>query len=376
VTILAAAGHGAAGALFLLIAALLWRDRRTTPAGRLAAALTLGAAAAAADSAPGFDAAGPLWRMPIAALAAGAAVVFWLWARAAFDDEFAPRRWHVAPWAILAIGGVVADVAPLGRVPAHLAAQAVAVASLGFAVAAAVQTVATWHTDLVARRRRLRVIVLVGTVSYIVANSSSQLARPMALGMAGWAGAPDAIGLCTLAALAAWSLLRVTGYDSAAGLVPPTRPARGAATIASPPDAEPKLPPADAALLRRLEQAMTQERIYRQDGLTISALAAKLRVPEHRLRQTINGGLGHANFNVFVNHWRIAEAKTALADPAQAEVPVLTIAMDAGFRSIGPFNRAFKAHTGMTPTEYRLASRGKVVSALMSRGNLEISKPD
>jgi AraC-like DNA-binding protein len=34
-------------------------------------------------------------------------------------------------------------------------------------------------------------------------------------------------------------------------------------------------------------------------------------------------------------------------------VPVLTRALDAGFQSIGPFNRAFKANTGLTPTEFR-----------------------
>jgi AraC-like DNA-binding protein len=34
-------------------------------------------------------------------------------------------------------------------------------------------------------------------------------------------------------------------------------------------------------------------------------------------------------------------------------VPILTIALDAGFQSIGPFNRAFKAETGMTPSEFR-----------------------
>jgi AraC-like DNA-binding protein len=27
--------------------------------------------------------------------------------------------------------------------------------------------------------------------------------------------------------------------------------------------------------------------------------------------------------------------------------------MDAGFQSLGPFNRAFKAETGVTPTEFR-----------------------
>ncbi|MFI4995652.1 MAG: helix-turn-helix domain-containing protein [Hyphomicrobiales bacterium] len=45
----------------------------------------------------------------------------------------------------------------------------------------------------------------------------------------------------------------------------------------------------------------------------------------------------------------------ALADPGQASVPILTIALDAGFSSIGPFNRAFKARTGQTPSEYRRA---------------------
>ena len=51
--------------------------------------------------------------------------------------------------------------------------------------------------------------------------------------------------------------------------------------------------------------------------------------------------------------YRVADAKAALSDPSQCEVPVLTIAMDSGFQSLGPFNRAFKADTGLTPTEYR-----------------------
>ena len=59
--------------------------------------------------------------------------------------------------------------------------------------------------------------------------------------------------------------------------------------------------------------------------------------------------------SAFVNGYRLAEAEAVLGDPAQAGVPILTIALDAGFGSIGPFNRAFKAHTGLTPTEYRRA---------------------
>jgi AraC-like DNA-binding protein len=50
---------------------------------------------------------------------------------------------------------------------------------------------------------------------------------------------------------------------------------------------------------------------------------------------------------------------------------VLTIAMDAGFQSIGPFNRAFKAETGMTPTEFRR----EALSRLETDRSLEISQP-
>ena len=34
-------------------------------------------------------------------------------------------------------------------------------------------------------------------------------------------------------------------------------------------------------------------------------------------------------------------------------MPISTIALDAGFASLGPFNRAFKIETGKTPSDYR-----------------------
>jgi AraC-like DNA-binding protein len=36
---------------------------------------------------------------------------------------------------------------------------------------------------------------------------------------------------------------------------------------------------------------------------------------------------------------------------------VLEISAESGFASLGPFNRAFKAATGCTPTAYRSARR-------------------
>src|SRR5216683_185268 len=93
--------------------------------------------------------------------------------------------------------------------------------------------------------------------------------------------------------------------------------------------------------------------------VTTGTLASAPSIPEYSPRRLINQRLGYRNFNVFLNEHRIAEAKAALADPAQAEVPVITIAMDAGFQSLGPFNRAFKATTGVTPTEYRRLNEGR-----------------
>ena len=98
---------------------------------------------------------------------------------------------------------------------------------------------------------------------------------------------------------------------------------------------------------------MTRDHAYRIDDPTLGLLALKLAVLEHRLRRAINRHLGHRNFNAYINGLRLAEARAALADPARRATSVLEIALEAGFASIGPFNRAFKAASGMTPTDYR-----------------------
>jgi len=112
------------------------------------------------------------------------------------------------------------------------------------------------------------------------------------------------------------------------------------------------LPAADRVLHGKLMAAMNNGS-YRQTSLTISALASDLNYPEHQLRRLINQHLGFRNFSAFLNSYRIAEAKERLADAEHARIPVLTIALDLGYGSLGPFNRAFRIMTDMTPTEFR-----------------------
>ena len=116
----------------------------------------------------------------------------------------------------------------------------------------------------------------------------------------------------------------------------------------------------DTRLLAALRRLMEHDRAYREEGLSIGGLAAKLGLPEHGLRRLINRRLGYRNFNAFLNSYRVDDVMAALADPAQEAVPILTIAMDAGFQSLGPFNRAFKARTGTTPSEFRRLQLSRV----------------
>jgi AraC-like DNA-binding protein len=365
-------------ALLLLLAALLVRDFRDVVSGRLAIALALGSAAHAVSSAAGFDMPVTLWRALLIALSTGNVVVLWLFAKALFDDAFGLRWWHALPWAAVA-GISLANCLLFGPAPATdfrilgagVNSIVMSLIALSFIALAVGQTVASWSIDLVESRRRLRVFIVAAAAVYGAANAIVQLLMA-GNGSPGFVNTTNAAVLAGVVAAIAGSLLRVNGED-VFSLPPVTETVADAAdrTIGIKADA-PNV--ADQKLIDALTRLMADDRIYRDERMTIGTLALRLAVPEYRLRRLINQRLGYRNFNVFLNDHRIAEAKAALADPTQAEVPVITIAMDAGFQSLGPFNRAFKATTGVTPSEYRRLNRAPVASSkrLLSEANFEI----
>lgn len=120
--------------------------------------------------------------------------------------------------------------------------------------------------------------------------------------------------------------------------------------VAAPIEAEEASDPLIAELLRR----MRDERLYADHDLRVGTLAQLINIPEYKLRKKINQELGYRNFNQFVNHYRIEEAGVKLREDTR--VPVLTVALDVGFRSISSFNSAFQAHFGLSPTKYRVES--------------------
>jgi len=110
---------------------------------------------------------------------------------------------------------------------------------------------------------------------------------------------------------------------------------------------------ADEREVEQILAAMQSDKLFRNMDLSIKSLAAELDIPEHRLRKHINSQLGYRNFNDFLNQYRIHEVTEKLSSEQMARTPVLTIAMDAGYRSMTTFNKAFKAREGVTPKEYR-----------------------
>jgi AraC-like DNA-binding protein len=363
--------RGATAGLFLMMmVVIVVRVRPLDTVRWLGTAMAGSGAAYAIVGAPYVPKAAVWWIMPI--LGANPVLV-WLWARANFDDDFVVRRWHGVLWlAIVGIWFSVIYTWTTWPMLAKAGVQSMSIVAIVLSLSAAVQTVRTWSADLVAGRRRLRVAVLFLSLLLVVLLSASGLTSISAKSYGVSGSLATAVGLLAIAALAGWSLFHP----------PPALPALVAAAASENAGHVAAIEATDGGrdavapiLLRRLDRLMTVERVYRQEGLTIGGLAARLDVPEYRLRQAINEGLGYRNFNAFLNRYRINEAKAALSDRNQRDVAVLTIAMDAGFQSIGPFNRAFKAETGLTPTEFRRdALTGSAAMASENDDNVRIGQ--
>ncbi|WP_340681092.1 helix-turn-helix domain-containing protein [Paraglaciecola sp.] len=105
--------------------------------------------------------------------------------------------------------------------------------------------------------------------------------------------------------------------------------------------------------LKRILDSMQKDKLYKEEGMTISTLSRHLGIHEYKLRHLINGELNYRNFNDFLNFYRIQEVAQKLAQNEVQKLPVLTLALDSGFRSLSSFNKAFKNKYGVTPTEFR-----------------------
>ena len=104
--------------------------------------------------------------------------------------------------------------------------------------------------------------------------------------------------------------------------------------------------------VQKLISVMEEEKMYRNNGLTLKELADRVALSTHHLSQLLNQSL-QDNFYDFVNRYRVEEVKQELLNPKKQHLTILAIALEAGFTSKAAFNTAFKKHTGYTPTQYK-----------------------
>jgi AraC-like DNA-binding protein len=287
----------------------------------------------------------PLWEAmgrPLLLLALSFPVggFFWLFVTAVFEERpITPAR-LLAVAAPLATGTLMNMTSePLSRTLwfAHNTLGGLLVLHAGFIIARG------WRGDLIESRRRLRGLVfgaaaLFGMVE-VVLSLSGQWFRGAPLHAFVVSGSWGAVAMAVLSLAAAALLLS-------------GRPSLYGASRRAEARTDARSEAADRQLLGKLQGFMEQGG-WKSEGLTIGAVAQSLETPEHQLRRLINRRLGHRNFADFVNGHRIEAAKARLADPAEARTTVAVIAFDLGYGSLGPFNRAFRAATGSTPTEWR-----------------------
>ena len=355
-SLIEAAERGGAFFLLILVAALLLRDARHVPAGLLGALFALGVACYVVVSASFVASQLPAWLLPAKIIGMGNPVVFCLFAAAVFDDDFKPSPLHALAWlAMLALGILC------------LWSRTLLAGYVFGAVGLACNALGAWYAlagrslDLVEGRRRLRSVLVVVIAFYAAAITASETLFPNGR------GGPElslliGAGVLVITMVFAVVLLSVNregslipfGQSEPQPLLVATRAPAAAPGIGERSDRDD-----DARLLAGLRRLMDHDRVYREEGLSIGGLAARLDIAEYVLRRLINQRLGHRNFNAFLNGYRLDDTMTALADPAQETVPILTIALDAGFQSLGPFNRAFKSKTGFTPSEFRRERLGR-----------------
>mgnify|MGYP001142647945 CR=1 FL=1 len=307
----------------------------------------------------GFDSQMPLLlRLPQLMLATLAPAMFWLFAQALFNDEL---RWH---W-LHALPPLLLGAMPLAwllslgdpdtrkglELSQHLLASLLMIHVLWL----------TWRdhrSDLLPQRRVLRLWLGPGIGLYILTVLTVEVIHP-AGDVPGWLSLLNLLGIFLVTL---WLSLRL---EDLLELLAPAHSkktrvnASSIFNLAAENQTEKEKDSSDQPALQRLHMAMQDEQLWRRETLSVTELAKHLGLAEYRLRRLINGALGQRNFNSYLNQFRISAACEQLADPARRRLPILSIALDVGFASIGPFNRAFKAQLGITPSEFRREKLGE-----------------
>jgi len=328
--------------LFALSAALAMRDVRDSLQGRVLIALLVSLAFLALAVVPGNQLLPPVLRAVATAIGIPNLGLLWWFCLSLLRDDFRIGAAQLLGLAALAFTPFYYLVEGFGiRLPlsnaVHVAGSVVPVVMVGHVIWVALSE---RSADLVEHRRRARLWIVFAPLAALLMSLLSETIDEAHLASI----LRNGLGVLPAQLALLFWLLRMSPEQLQ--FTPLVKAAPGARLI----------DPKDAALHRRLMQAIEEEKVYLRPGLTIESLAGLLKAPTHQLRSLINVRMGYRNFAAFLNGYRLAHAKEALSDVERARDTVLAIAYESGFASLQSFNRVFKDVVGQTPTDYRMAA--------------------
>lgn len=122
-----------------------------------------------------------------------------------------------------------------------------------------------------------------------------------------------------------------------------------------------------AALVKRLEQLILNEKPFLNPELSLKELSQKIDTQQNYLSQILNEHFG-MNFYDFINSKRVDEFCAKINNNELQHYKLIEIATACGFNSKSAFNRNFKRFTGKTPSEYKKVAQdgasGKITPQL------------
>ena len=274
----------------------------------------------------------------------------WLFARAVFRPDAGRETWPLIVVGVLIVTGIPLHLfGPAETGTGPLATSLGMASSLHSLISSTVLFLALlealwgYRADLPGKEKRFRLIYAAGYGAMITVSVIWLRGAPNG----SWADRSGDMVRLTCAILALGASIIVWRYRRAH----PHPKAKRRQRIVSSVSAD------DIDLLERIRGRMQSDRLYLEPDLKLADLAHSLCEPEHKVRNCITGALGFRNFNHMVNHYRIDAAKAVLRSGDDRSRNILNVALDCGFSSIGPFNRAFKEETGQTPSAYRQSEK-------------------
>lgn len=106
------------------------------------------------------------------------------------------------------------------------------------------------------------------------------------------------------------------------------------------------------AHIAKLKQLFTEQKLHRNEELSLAQIAAELGLSSHQTSELINTQCG-VGFSRLVREYRVEDAKHQLIHEPKASV--LSISLSVGFSSQSNFYTAFREIVGQTPAQFRKA---------------------